>query len=92
MAVDIAFGLFGRRSIIGSGDPGEFGEHGSLCFKLPDMLSILSRRKDPFFQFKLSIFVIKSGIDLPNMPMTGNQQLKIGTKRLNGVNQQQTMH
>lgn len=39
-ALVIAFGLVGR--CIGSGDPdGEFGEQGSLCLKLPDMLSIL---------------------------------------------------
>lgn len=41
IALEIAFGLCGRGSIVGSGDPGEIGEHGSLCFKLPEMLSIL---------------------------------------------------
>lgn len=41
----MVFGLVGRRSNIGSGEPGEFGEHGSLCFKLPEMLSILRTNK-----------------------------------------------
>lgn len=41
MAVLRVSGLVGRRSYIGSGEPGEFGEHGSLCFRLPDTLSIL---------------------------------------------------
>lgn len=41
MALDMVFGLVGRQSMVGSGDPGEFGEHGSLCFKLPEILSIL---------------------------------------------------
>lgn len=41
IARDIVLGLVGRRSIAGSGDPGEFGEHGSLCLKLPDKLSML---------------------------------------------------
>lgn len=37
-------GLVGRRSYIGSGDAGEFGEQGSLCFKLPETLSILQKK------------------------------------------------
>lgn len=41
MALDIAFGLVGRQSSVGSGEPGELGEQGSLCFKLPEILSIL---------------------------------------------------
>lgn len=41
IALEIEFGLVGRRSSAGSGDPGEIGEHGSLCFKLPEILSIL---------------------------------------------------
>lgn len=43
IALEIEFGLVGRRSSAGSGDPGEIGEHGSLCFKLPDILSILKK-------------------------------------------------
>lgn len=43
MALDIVFGLVGRQSMVGSGEPGEFGEHGSLCFKLPEILSILHK-------------------------------------------------
>lgn len=41
MALDMVFGLVGRQSMVGSGEPGEFGEHGSLCLKLPEILSIL---------------------------------------------------
>lgn len=39
-AREIELGLVGR--CMGSGEPdGELGEQGSLCFKLPEMLSIL---------------------------------------------------
>lgn len=41
----MVFGLVGRQSMVGSGDPGVFGEHGSLCFKLPEILSILCPEK-----------------------------------------------
>lgn len=45
IALVMVFGLVGRQSMVGSGDPGEFGEHGSLCFKLPEILSILCTGK-----------------------------------------------
>lgn len=42
-AFDIVCGLVGLLSQcnVGSGDPGDCGEQGSLCFKLPETLSIL---------------------------------------------------
>lgn len=83
IALDMVFGLVGRKSMVGSGDPGEFGEHGSLCFKLPEILSILWNAinfHDPLNARKLI------NAHLPNMPMTGNQQLKIGSKRLYRIN------
>ena len=36
----MVFGLVGRQSMVGSGEAGEFG---SLCFKLPEILSMLRK-------------------------------------------------
>lgn len=50
IAFDSVSGLVGRLSYIGSGEPGEFGEHGSLCFRLPETLSMLHSKTQYYLQ------------------------------------------
>lgn len=76
MALDMVFGLVGRQSMVGSGDPGEFGEHGSLCLKLPEILSILHKQNWKMknqFQFKEAFLTqYRVYTNLPHMPMASD--------------------
>lgn len=59
-ALEIVSGLVGRLySMFGSGDPGEQGEQGSLCRRLPDKLSILKEIVQRSISAKLSMIICR---------------------------------